>query len=348
MQKTKTRIFLVALVIFSLVTMSGALPVANAANMDTAKVTLGDSAPSVTSTTTVTFNLKNDAATNDKIRVNFNATGFNAATATVTCPSSGVATAAAGYVECTTFGGVLSSTTDYTIQIVGLVNPGTTGSKLINVIRNNNGDVEQENTQTMVYIIDNVSVTAHVDATLTFTVAGVNNGTSINGQTTTATTTATTTPFGTLAPNTDVIVGQRLAVSTNASNGFTVTVQQDGEMITAAGATINSFDNAPVHTGSTTPHVWANPAGTLGSENTYGHMGLTSDDAAVAGTDYTGAKFAGLNGVAALPVMSHTGPANGASTGIGTTDVAYRARISPLQEAGDYSSKLTYVCTPTY
>jgi hypothetical protein len=183
---------------------------------------------------------------------------------------------------------------------------------------------------------------------LTFGVAAVNAGTTINGQVTTATSTATSTPFGTLAPDTDVIVGQRLSVSTNASDGFVVTVQQDDEMTSAAGSNINSFNNAANDSGTIVPEAWSNPAGTLGSDNTYGHMGLTSDDGVIGGIDFTGAKFAGLSGTNALAVMSHNGPANSATTGIGTTDIAYRARISALQEAGDYTSTLTYICTPTY
>jgi len=49
-----------------------------------------------------------------------------------------------------------------------------------------------------------------------------------------------------------------------------------------------------------------------------------------------------------LPIFGHTGPVNGATVGVGTTTVAYKLAITDLQEAGDYSNTLTYICTPTY
>ena len=46
--------------------------------------------------------------------------------------------------------------------------------------------------------------------------------------------------------------------------------------------------------------------------------------------------------------MGHTGPANAAGVGIGTTTVGYKIELSSLQEAGDYTTTLTYVATPTF
>jgi hypothetical protein len=46
--------------------------------------------------------------------------------------------------------------------------------------------------------------------------------------------------------------------------------------------------------------------------------------------------------------MYHNGPSDGLTADIGTTTVAYTVGITALQEAGDYSNTLTYICTPTY
>jgi len=235
--------------------------------------------------------------------------------------------------------------------IVGVDNPAAVGPYTVRMTTFSDAGVEQETADVIIYIVDTVSVTAHVDATLTFAVAGVNNGVAINGVTTAATTTATTTPFGDLLPNVQKVVGQKLTVATNASAGYTVTVQQDGELATAAGSNINSFNNAPTGAGSTTPVAWADPSGDINSNWTWGHMGLTTTDTSLSGgADFSASKFAGMNGSAPMQVMSHTGPANGATSGegVGQASIAYAVKISPLQEAGDYSTTLTYIITPTY
>jgi hypothetical protein len=46
--------------------------------------------------------------------------------------------------------------------------------------------------------------------------------------------------------------------------------------------------------------------------------------------------------------MYSSGPADSLTDDIGSTSVAYSLEISALQESGDYSNTLTYVCTPTY
>jgi hypothetical protein len=48
-------------------------------------------------------------------------------------------------------------------------------------------------------------------------------------------------------------------------------------------------------------------------------------------------------------IFSHTGPANGTTNDIGSTTVAYKVEITPLQEAAqDYNAVLTYIATPTF
>jgi len=46
--------------------------------------------------------------------------------------------------------------------------------------------------------------------------------------------------------------------------------------------------------------------------------------------------------------MYNGGPSDGTTDHVGVTQVAYSVRITSLQEAGDYTNTLTYICTPTY
>lgn len=99
-----------------------------------------------------------------------------------------------------------------------LVNPTTVGSYKITV-----GGTQADSGTTMTAIVNQVTVTASVDTTLTFTVAGIAaTGTAVfvNNENLTATTSATAINFGTLASGTAVIAAQDLTVSTNAQNGF--------------------------------------------------------------------------------------------------------------------------------
>lgn len=275
----------------------------------------------------------------------------------ITCSGGGAATAPnTETARCTYVGG--SATGVHTIAVTGVTNPaeGSEGSKLFNLYHRTSGAVVTEQAQVRVMIIQDVLMTAHVDATLQFTVSGVNALQIVNGETCNATSTATTTPFGTLVPAVKKTVCQQLNVTTNATKGFTVTVEQDNELTNSQNDTINSFDNSGDGTGSTTAHAWGAPDGILDQKHTYGHMGLTSNDtdlsSVYADQDYYNgggaAWYAGLNAAAAIPTFHHTGPADGLTQDKGVVRVAYSAEINALQEAGDYQNTLTYIVTPIY
>jgi hypothetical protein len=260
---------------------------------------------------------------------------------------------------CTGDGGTIASSSSMTIEIgtnatssgTGLnriTNPSSAGSYAIDI-----AGTMTDIGQTRVAIIDNVTVSAAVDTTFTFTISDVGASTTINdeSQSTTGTTTATTVPFGTLTPDTEYFLGQELGVSTNASNGFTVTVEADTTLTSGGGADIDAFIDG-AETGSSTP--WVAPAGTFGTEDTYGHWGLTSDDDDVgsstlsygASATYYVGNFINNN---PIPVMYHPTSVNGTGQGQGTTTVGYKIRISSLQEAGsDYTAELTYIATPVF
>lgn len=222
-----------------------------------------------------------------------------------------------------------------------ITNPAAAGSYRI-LMTTSAGDYGE----TRVAILDDVVVTASVDTTFTFTVSGMATSSLVNGELLTGSTTATVMNFGTLAPGVPKTMGQRLNVTTNAAFGYSVTVIEDGNLRSSTGADIDLFQDGSE---LAVPAVWASPANTLGSENTYGHLGVTSEDAVLSGGDEFGTQLFAGNFANPRQVMYHNAPADGTTAGVGSTTVAYKVQIGSLQEAGsDYTNTLTYVATPIF
>lgn len=224
-------------------------------------------------------------------------------------------------------------------------NPAVAASYIIRV-----GGTQTDSGDIRVAIIDDVAVSATVPTSLTFTVAGVASGVaSANGGagTTDVTTTATTIPWGTLAADTAKQANQNLTVATNATNGFTVTVYQDGDLTNGSGDTINLFDDGV----NGAAKAWEAPGAVLDSVDTYGHQGITSEDSSLVGGDTFAAALYDAIGTSASPleVFYHTGPADGATAHKGATQIGFSIEVDDLQEPGnDYAQVLTYVATPIF
>ncbi len=222
-----------------------------------------------------------------------------------------------------------------------VTNPAAAGSYRI-TMTTSAGDFGE----TRVAIIDDVVVTASVDTTFTFTITGMATSTSVNGEAITGYSSSTFLAFGTLAPGVAKTLGQRLNVTTNAAFGYSVTVVEDGNLRSSTGADIDLFSNG---TELATPGAWTSPTNTLGSENTYGHIGVTSDDSVLSAGDEFGSQLFAGNFANPRQVMYHNAPADGTTDGVGSTTVAYKVEIASLQEAGsDYTNTLTYVATPIF
>lgn len=344
---------------------------AEAANVTTYSNTLSASAPSVVSDHTITFTTPTGIAEGETITIDFsdgpfvigsvdetdidvlnNTTDYNVA---ATCGASDQVSAVFAATTltitvCAGDGGAIAANGTTTIKIgsnatftgdsgdgdAQLTNP-TAGSYQIPITAGAS-DVGE----TRVAIVDTVTVTASVDTLFTFTVTGVAGGQTVNGTTTGATTTSTAIPFGELEVNVASTAAQDLSVITNASNGFVVTVTSDGQLSSENGADIDGFRNGNFNQ---SPLAWIPPTVSIGFEETYGHWGITSDDTdhfAVAQT-YVSASTTPVS------VFTHTGPADGTTTGQGTARVGYTVEISSLQEAAnDYRATLTYVATPMF
>ncbi len=354
------------LVMVSMVAMYAFIPGVSAAGMDSAKTTLSDSDLGVTATSTIVIDLNdsNPLTPGQILRVTFDS-NFSGLVADmdITCPSDMTASttytsASNEIVECVVDAGeFVAATTTHTIIVGNHTNPGSESPTGYDVSISSHdtyasGNAEIDYASTKVYIIDDVLVSARVPASLTFSVDGIGPGSSRNSidvVTLSGTSTATTIPFGTLSTAASSTFGQELSVSTNASNGYTVTVQQSAELTNGAGDTINSFDNQADGSGTTVPTGWNAPTASFGSPETYGHMGVTADDTTNMSTNYNSGKhYVGFDGTDPVQVMAHDGPANGTGEGQGVAGAFYSIEISDLQESGDYTTYLTYVCTPTY
>ncbi|PLX27098.1 hypothetical protein C0583_05130 [Candidatus Parcubacteria bacterium] len=355
--KTKRNKKIIALgLLIAMFTLYGVLPLpekASAVNSFTsASATLSDSDFNEVATTTISVTTASSIPAGGTVTADFH-TDFDMTSADATC-SGGCVAGVAGQVVTCTYAGLVATSTTITITVFDAVNPVDDGDRTITVQSQGGGEIK-DRIVLMVYIIHDVLMTATVQPILEFTITGMASGSNVNGINCDETTTSTTTPFGTLDLNATSTVCQQLNVTTNAYEGYTVTVEQDQELTSDSGSNINSFNNSPNGTGSTTAQTWTSPTNTLDAYHTYGHMGLTSDDQDLnslggyndfynSGTPL----YAGLSGTSPMPIMHHNGPSDGSTQNIGLAHVAYSVEIASLQEAGDYENTLTYIATPTF
>lgn len=339
---------------------------AQAANITDVSDTLSDSAPGAESNHTVDFITPTGIATSETITVTFPAdfdlTSLVASDVEIQVNSANddadwTAGIAGQVVTLTQDANTVAANDQITILIGDHAVSGA--NNIVNPSSPTNGNQSYEidiagtmadSGHTRVVILDTVLVTATVDTIFDFTVLGKTTGTLVNGIASTLDSSSTTIPFGTLALNDDEIIAQELNVTTNAANGFVVTVETDGEFRSSTGAEIDGFvDNSD----TITPTAWAAPSENVSDETTWGHWGMATDDTDAGDGIYDGDEFAGDEWIAATTtarsIFAHTGPSDGTTANIGSTTVAYKVEISPLQEAGDdYQTTLTYIATPTF
>ncbi len=256
-----------------------------------------------------------------------------------------------------TFGGTGTST---------LTNPVNPGQYDISIA----APFGTDNATTSVFLLtSNVSMTASVNTNFSFNVTPVTWAQNINGESVASMTTgvsSTSIDWGTLSPNVAKVAGHRLNVSTNAANGFMVTVRQTGNLASNNGNAIYPFTSNNTISYSLTASstiarvasstAWVSPSNTIGSPTTWGHYGVTSDDSDISSTlgmrySYVNTGYApvGTTTDAARIVMHNAGPADGTTNNVGSTTVAYKIEIGSLLPAGsDYNNTLIYVATPAF
>lgn len=346
---------------------------AEAASVTSASDTLSNSAPSLASNHTVAFTSPNGMAAGQSISLTFAneftipALGIEdfdltaSGTEQTLAPTNGAGTwgvsTSSQTITFTSPSNVgQASNTPFIIEIgthasspalsgdTQIVNPAATSSYTIDI-----GGSMPDSGQVRVAIIDQVTVSASVDTSLTFTVTGVGGNLTVNGTATTSTSSSNVAlAFGTLPIGVSKIVAHDLSVTTNAASGYTVTVVETGPLQSTTGAVIDGFVNG---SNTNTPTSWSAPSALLADPATYGHWGITSDDATItarAGIQFTSNTWVSPS-TTPIAVLGHTGPSDGTTAGSGAARVGYRAEISALQEAGDdYTTTLRYIATPVF
>ncbi len=344
---------------------------AEAANVTTFSDVLTDSRAGQLSDHIITFTLPNGAVDNETIIIDFDAeftlgaadfedvdvrvggvdqvvtaTGvttdwgatFSGNALTLVAGSGGVASSTQLIVEV----GAVATFTDVGASFI--TNPtGTTTSKEIEITE---ASTIQDFGITRVAITDAVLVTADVPTRFDFVVNGTPLGFTIPGvaTTTSSTTSSFALPFGTLLAGTSKTLAHQLNVTTNAKNGFNVTVEQTQDLLSSTGAIIDSFIDG-LYTDS--PAAWQAPGTLIGDDTTWGHWGLTSDDDVFnAGVND---RWVAASTTQPRQIFSHASSSDGIANDIGSTTVGYQIQISALQEAGnDYTTTLIYIATPTF
>lgn len=184
-----------------------------------------------------------------------------------------------------------------------------------------------------VAIVSGVTITANIDTSLAFSIAG--------GACDSGTVTATSVDFGSIIPATAEDCTQTLTVTTNAAGGYTTTTLADAQLTSGA----NDID---WFTGdNTTPAAWASPAGGTPSVNT-GFLGYHTNDGTL-GTGTTtrfaaADTWAGWDTTTAYEIAYSDTPVTSEAT-----TMTYRIEVNALQPTGNYSgTTITYVSTPIF
>jgi len=214
--------------------------------------------------------------------------------------------------------------------------------------------------------VEAVLVSATVDETISFQVAGLGVGSTACGVTTDVTTTAYSVPWGTLATaDTFIDAAQQLTVSTNADGGYSVKVEENDQMGkngvacsgAGAGESVNCIQDTTCSASGcdeTTGYDWTT-AGTyqgLGyslenADGTDASFVYDSNDpcssTAAAGT-FCAKTFADQEATETkATIMSNASPVSSKDA-----YVCYRIAISATQPSGYYYNKVKYTATATF
>lgn len=335
-----------------------------AATLTAASVTLSDSRPSQGS---VSYAMRWTEATNvtlECITYVFTTTATGSTTPTMTTTTADKGT----FTNLTAANWTLDATVNGTIKITNASGENPAGAVITNFDDITNPDSEATffmkintytddgcsslNDSSVVAFATTqaVLVSATIDPSLTFAVAGLSAGTNLKGSINVSTgcsDTATAVTFPTaMSADTNYQCGQSLTVSTNGGGGYTVTTRgthASSDFLKHTGTPATTIAD---HTGSNASPT-AFPTGTGGSGSEA--FGYTSDDATL-GTGTAGRfgandVWAGFvnSGTTATEVAYSSGPVASEVTKIGL-----RIRFTQVTEPGTYQGTLIYICTPVF
>lgn len=229
-------------------------------------------------------------------------------------------------------------------------NVGTADSYTFQLRHYDDNDNLIDQTNGQIALIEAVRVTATVDPTITFTIAGVtaDTGTYCGVTRTVASvdTTAYSVPFGSLSLNTFTDAVQNLTVSTNANYGYVVTAAEDDEL-GKDGATTPFIPDTTCDTGPCTissEQDWA-----TASNNGFGYS-LQNVDAASISFEYNDSgtflsrPFANLADNETPQTLFYSSTVADSENAY----VCYRISVGATQAAGDYENIIIYRATASF
>lgn len=320
-----------------------------------------------------TFQLNGLSDTNVKINGLSGAATF---TGTYTNPTSGTSpiislaltgttTIAAGASITIGIGCTTVSATACSAAVPTLINPtktaaaGTADTWNMTVRTTDSGNIELDSAKIRIATVESVQVQATVDPTLTVTIAGLGAAADFNSSSGSCTsetanaglaTTATFVNLGVLSSAVINKAGQTITVSTNASQGYTITATSSGTLINASsGYYLQDANGAGGLTANDTPAPAIMAAGTEA-------FGIFPCGAAVTASspNWVGGSAIGSGGKGSNPwnVAGNgyyaTIARRSSAVSSQVTVIRYAATISATTPAGIYSNVYTYVITPTF
>ncbi|MFH2061907.1 MAG: hypothetical protein ABIJ43_02890 [Candidatus Beckwithbacteria bacterium] len=263
------------------------------------------------------------------------------------------------------YNGTNTAATALTFVIGGtnkLINPAKSGSTegsadtytvtIQHLGSQTNGYPVIDSTTVKIAVVESVRVTATVDPTITFAVTAVGIGTTACGNPVDVASTPTTIPFGTLSLNTFTDLAQTLTISTNADDGYAVTVLENDQLGKDGGTDPLIID--AIGAGAMTDDLqddWH-----TNTQNGFAYS-LDNDDAASIDFQYSdssgGSCVTGTFCAKQFPANADPDTAerifySGTVADAENAYICYRISIGATQEAGDYENNITYTATATF
>ena len=310
------------------------------------------------------------------------ATGCNTVSVvapTITCTNSVIIPAG---TPVTVWVGCTAAASSCTTQAPYLINPtksnqtaGAADIWKINISTTNASNSTIDSRTLAIGTVESVTVRANVDPSLTFSIAGVDNGVKVNTNNTTGclqndftntgiNSTATDVNLGTLAnspsaTNTTVsnIAAQLLTITTNSANGYVITATSSGHLrnpslgffltdaltpqaFPASGANFYGFHACGLDTYS----------GGIGTTFWNSTASNTACNSYIAGSAGDLCQYGWPTANSSITIANDTtGPIGNALTlGSGLTSISYAAGADPSVPPGQYTTIVTYVATPSF
>jgi hypothetical protein len=173
-------------------------------------------------------------------------------------------------------------------------------------------------------------------ARLTFSISGLESGTSTEGIVTDVATTPTSVPFGTLTINGDKKAAQRLTVTTNAAQGYQIFVLEDQAFLNQRNEMIS-----PVAAPNESPAGWS----TACSSTLPGCYGYHAGDDTLAGSSV---RFAPNDSYAKFETTAKEVAFSSIPVTDRTTDIVFRTLARTNQPEGTYQNSIAYILVAVY